>query len=266
MTRALIVIPARHASVRYPGKPLVMLRGATGEARSLIRRTWDAARAVDGAAAVVVATDDTRIADAARGFGAEVVMTSSSCANGTERCAEAHQALGGGYDVVVNVQGDAPLTPPWFVEALIAGLARDPDAALATPVLRCDGAALASFRADRRAGRVGGTTAVFGAGGAALYFSKEVIPYTGAFAADALTPVFHHVGVYAYRPAALAAYPGWPQGPLEAEEGLEQMRFLEQGHRVLCVEVDARGQPFWELNNPADVPRIEAMLVASGLP
>jgi 3-deoxy-manno-octulosonate cytidylyltransferase (CMP-KDO synthetase) len=128
-------------------------------------------------------------------------------------------------------------------------------------VLRCDGRAVAGFLNDRRNGRVGGTTAVFGACGRALYFSKEVIPYTGRhYAPDEPTPVFHHVGVYAYRPAALQAYPGWPIGPLETLEGLEQLRFLENGRPVLCVEVEARGREFWELNNPSDVPVIEAML------
>jgi 3-deoxy-manno-octulosonate cytidylyltransferase (CMP-KDO synthetase) len=98
-----------------------------------------------------------------------------------------------------------------------------------------------------------------------LYFSKEVIPYTGqTFGPADDTPVFHHVGVYAYRPAALTAYQGWPMGPLERLEGLEQLRFLERGVPVLCVEVDARGRQFWELNNPADVPRIEAMLAQMG--
>ena len=114
---------------------------------------------------------------------------------------------------------------------------------------------------DRREGRVGGTTAVFGADHNALYFSKEVIPFTGkAYADDDETPVFHHVGVYAYRPAALAAYPGWASGPLEQLEGLEQLRFLERGIPMLCVEVAAKGRQFWELNNPEDVPKIEAML------
>ena len=111
-----------------------------------------------------------------------------------------------------------------------------------------------------------GTAAVFGAGANALYFSKEVIPFTSATYADADdTPVFHHVGVYAYRPDALAAYPGWSVGPLEQLEGLEQLRFLENGRRVLCAEVDARGRQFWELNNPEDVPRIEAMMAQMGL-
>lgn len=219
--------------------------------------------AVRGIARVVVATDDDRIASHATGFGAEVVMTSSEARNGTERCAEVAARLPG-YDVVVNLQGDAPLTPPWFVEDLVAGLAADPAAEIATPVLRCDGRAVAGFLADRRAGRVGGTTAVFGAGGRALYFSKEVIPYTGRdYAPDEPTPVFHHVGVYAYRPAVLAAYPLWPVGPLETLEGLEQLRFLEQGRPVLCVEVQARGRQFWELNNPSDVPVIESMLAGT---
>ena len=262
----LVVIPARHASTRYPGKPLAMLTGATGQARSLIERSWRAACAVSGVDRVAVATDDARIRDAAEGFGAEVVMTSEECANGTERCAEAHAALGGGFEIVVNLQGDAPLTPPWFVEDLVAGLRAAPQAEIATPVLRCDGATLNGFRADRRAGRVGGTTAVFARDNRALYFSKEVVPYTDEdFAAEATTPVFHHVGVYAYRPDALAAYPGWPVGPLERLEGLEQLRFMENGRAVLCVEVEARGRQFWELNNPQDVPRIEAMMAQMGL-
>ncbi len=259
----LIAIPARYASTRYPGKPLVSLKGPDGD-KTLIRRSWEAAVAVKGVDRVVVATDDARIADHAAGFGAEVVMTSSTCQNGTERCAEVAGLLPG-FDVVVNLQGDAPLTPAWFVEGLVAGLLADSEADIATPVLRCDGRAVAGFLADRRAGRVGGTTAVFGAGGRALYFSKEVIPYTGkTYADEEPTPVFHHVGVYAYRPAALRAYPGWPVGPLETLEGLEQLRFLENSRKVLCVEVQANGRQFWELNNPSDVPVIEAMMAAMG--
>ena len=262
----LVVIPARYASKRYPGKPLAQLTGAGGTTKSLIQRSWQAACAVTGVARVVVATDDDRIRTASEAFGAEVVMTSPDCANGTERCAEAHDTLGGGFEMVVNLQGDAPLTPPWFVEDLVAGLHADPSAEVATPVLRCDGHALNGFLADRAAGRVGGTTAVFTQGGHALYFSKEVIPYTAqSYADDAATPVFHHVGVYAYRPAALAAYPGWQPGPLEGLEGLEQLRFLENGRAVLCVEVEARGRQFWELNNPEDAPKLEEMMRRMGL-
>ncbi len=261
----LIAIPARYASTRYPGKPLVSLRGADGTAKTLIQRSWEAAVSVNGVDRVVVATDDDRIADAARAFGAEVVMTSTSCANGTERCAETYANLGQDFEIVVNLQGDAPLTPAWFVEDLVAGLRASPQSQVATPVLKTDGRALNGFLQDRRDGRVGGTTAVFGTDHNALYFSKEVIPYTGkAFEDNDETPVFHHVGVYAYRPEALQAYPMWQAGPLEQLEGLEQLRFLERGIPMLCVEVAARGRQFWELNNPEDVPRIEAMLAEMG--
>tara|TARA_R110002049_G_scaffold44333_6_gene130240 strand:- start:98198 stop:98998 length:801 start_codon:yes stop_codon:yes gene_type:complete len=262
----LIVIPARYASTRYPGKPLVELKGASGVSRSLIERSWRAACAVGGVDRVVVATDDTRIEQAAKGFGAEVVMTSVDCANGTERCAEAHAALGGGYDIVVNLQGDAPLTPHWFVESLVQRLIAAPQAEIATPVLRCDGTTLNNLLADRKAGRVGGTTAVFAADNTALYFSKEVVPFTSNTYLDTdMTPVFHHVGVYAYRPDALANYPSWPTGPLEQLEGLEQLRFLENGRSVLCAEVEAQGREFWELNNPEDVAKIESMMAKMGL-
>ena len=263
MAETVIVIPARYGSQRFPGKPLVPLLGATGLAKSLIRRSWEAAMAVEGVAGVWVATDDARIRDACEAFGAQVAMTSPGCRNGTERVAEALETvavtLGRAPDIAVNLQGDAPLTPPWFVSALIAAMA--PGVEVATPVLRCTPEARAMLREDRRHGRVGGTTAVFGAAGRALYFSKEVLP----FAADPGETVYHHVGVYAYTPAALAAYGRLPEGRLERLEGLEQLRFLEHGHAVTCVEVEARGRGFWEVNTPEDVPRVEAVLQAEGI-
>jgi 3-deoxy-manno-octulosonate cytidylyltransferase (CMP-KDO synthetase) len=256
--RTAIVIPARYASSRYPGKPLAELRQADGTSKSLIRMTWEAAGLVAGANEIHVATDDDRIADAARAFGASVLMTSSEARNGTERCAEVLDRVGA--DLIVNLQGDAPLTPPWFVEALIERMARDRDAAMATPVLRCDRRTYEMFIEDRRAGRVGGTTAVFDRELYGLYFSKEVVPYISPGSVPDPIPVFHHVGVYAYRPDALRAYSRWPKGELERREGLEQLRFLENGARIACVEVEARGRVFWELNNPTDIPRIEAVL------
>ena len=262
----LIVIPARYASTRYPAKPLAELKGASGQSRSLIQRAWEAAIAVNGVDRVVVATDDDRIKDAAEAFGAEVVMTPESCANGTERCAAAYDVLVSDAEIVVNLQGDAPLTPHWFIEDLVSAMRATPEADIATPVLRCDGRALNGFLADRKAGRVGGTTAVFDANMRAMYFSKEVVPFTSdTYADDAETPVFHHVGVYAYRPAALMAYPTWQMGLLEQLEGLEQLRFMEQGGTVQCVEVEARGKQFWELNNPEDVPVLERMMQEMGV-
>lgn len=254
--KVAVVIPARYASQRFPGKPLHPLRGRDG-VKLLVERTWECAVEAVGADCVWVATDDARIAGAVGGFGGRVLMTPPGCRNGTERCAAALAQLDE-PDIVVNVQGDAPLTPPWFVTALIEGLAAS-DAGVATPVLRCDAETYARLREDRAAGRVGATTAVFGPDMGAIYFSKEVIPFVPPSQAND-PPVFHHVGLYAYRPDALRRYAAWPPGKLEQLEGLEQLRFIEHGERVLCVEVEARGRVFWELNDPVDVERIEAVL------
>lgn len=260
--KTVIFIPARYASSRYPGKPLAELRQKDGSAKSLIRMSWEAASRIKGVDAVYVATDDARIADHVRDFGAEVVMTSEQCENGTARCADALAQLEEQPDLVINFQGDAPLTPPWFVEELIAAMAADPAVSMATPVLRCDRQTYENFVEDRKNGHVGGTTAVFDQHMNALYFSKEVIPWIAPGKLPEPIPVFHHVGVYAYRPEALKRYVDTPVSTLEQLEGLEQLRFLSAGIPVRCVEVDARGRVFWELNNPGDVARIEAALEA----
>ncbi len=262
--RAVIFITARYQSSRFPGKPLQHLRGAGGASRSLIERSWDAARAVEGIDGVFVLTDDARIEAAARAFGADVLMTSSDCRNGTERCAEAVSQLGITPDIVVNLQGDAPLTPPHYVEALLSEMSRDPEVQMATPVLKTPRDHLKKLRDDRKAERVGATTAVFDQKGNALYFSKEVLPFYDNAPDDAV-PVFHHVGCYAYRPTALSTYIGFDPTPLEQREGLEQLRFLEHGIPVRCVEVEARGRAFWELNNPSDVALIEDIMAREGL-
>lgn len=260
----LLVIPARYASSRFPGKPLVEIRGASGASKSLIQRTWETALQVKSVDRVVVATDDNRIKTAAEGFGAEVIMTSSKCRNGTERCAETIQQLDG-FDVVVNLQGDSLLTPPWFVDDLVAAM-QNPEVLMATPVLRCDATALNGFQEDRENGRVGGTTAVFNTTGKALYFSKEVLPYTGRrFEPHEDVPVFHHVGVYAYRASILRQYPTWGEGKLEHWEGLEQLRFMENDVPVQCVEVNAKDRAFWEINNLVDVARVEKILSEQGM-
>lgn len=260
MTTTLL-IPARYASTRYPGKPLALLRQTDGSKKSLIQMTWEAAQSVADVDEVYVVTDDIRISDAAQAFGASVLMTSPEAENGTARCAEAVAKGLIESDLIINLQGDAPLTPPWFLDALITAMTADPTIGMATPVLRCDAETYRLFTEDRRAGRVGGTTAVFDNNRRALYFSKEVLPYIAPDTVFADSPpVFHHVGVYAYRPDALAKYATWTPGPLERHEGLEQLRFLEQGQPVTCVEVDAKGRIFWELNNPEDVSRIESVL------
>jgi len=260
----LIVIPARYASSRYPAKPLALLKGASGETKSLIQRSWEAASKINGADRIVVATDHQEIAEHVRGFGGDVMMTSPDCRNGTERCAEVSSELPE-FDTVVNFQGDAPLTPPWFVEDLLKGLSDAPDCLMATPVLQTSMEGLKGFQDDRRHGRVGGTTAVVDPHNRAIYFSKEVLPYTPDDWDGSGMPVYHHVGVYAFRREGLHQYMRLPETELEKREGLEQLRFVANRLPVLCVEVDSHGHAFWELNNPEDVPRVEAMLAQNGM-
>lgn len=258
----VIFVPARYASSRYPGKPLVKIQGKNDGEKTLIHRSWEAAKAVDGVDAVYVLTDDTRIEAETLGFGGNVIMTSSSARNGTERCAEAVDKLGFEPEIIVNLQGDSPLTPAWFVEDLVREMQREPGVMVATPVLECDENTLDSFLTDRKNGLVGGTTCVMDAQREALYFSKEVLPYVAPDKSKAERPrVYHHVGIYSYRPQALLTYLDAPEGLLERAEGLEQLRFLEAGVPIKCVEVDSRGQEFWELNNPVDLPRIEKILM-----
>lgn len=269
MSDTCIIIPARYASTRYPGKPLVALKGVSGKPMALIERSFRAAQAaaidLGGNIPVYVATDDSRIADEAKRIGADVIMTSEACRNGTERVSEAVKNAQLSHEIVVNLQGDAPLTPAHFVTELVRAMRADSSRNIATPILRCDEEAVKNFIADRAAGRVGATTVVTNRLGQAMYFSKEVIPFTnGKGVVNGEVPVFHHVGLYAYRPAALAAYMSWEPAPLELLEGLEQLRFLENGHPVSAVEVSAPGAAFWELNNPSDVALIESYLARMG--
>ena len=260
-----ILIPARYASTRYPGKPLVELKGCQGTSKTLIQRSVEAARRVPGVSGVFVTTDDDRIADACAGFGVGVLMTSPECRNGTERCAEAAAQL---YepDLVINFQGDALLTPPGFVTALIDHMDANPNADVATPAMRQRASEVRVLQAEEAQGRVGGTSVVTANDGRALYFSKKLIPYLPKGALDGeLSPVRLHIGIYAYRPNALATYVATPISDLEQLEGLEQLRFLAAGIPVDVVEVETPSFTLRELNNPEDVEPIEAALAAAGL-
>jgi 3-deoxy-manno-octulosonate cytidylyltransferase (CMP-KDO synthetase) len=260
----IILIPARYASTRYPGKPLVGLKGASGLSKPLIHRSVEAARRVAGVNGVFVVTDDERIADACRTAQVGVLMTSPECRNGTERCAEALAQLHD-PDLVVNFQGDALLTPPSFVEALIERMERG-DADVATPAMPLRSSEVKALQQEEAAGRVGGTTVVTDNAGRALYFSKRLIPHLPERSlAGEMSPVRLHVGVYAYRPSALAAYAGTPPAELEELEGLEQLRFLVAGIPVAVVDVEPPQFALRELNNPEDVGPIEEALARAGL-
>jgi 3-deoxy-manno-octulosonate cytidylyltransferase (CMP-KDO synthetase) len=263
--KTVILIPARFASTRYPGKPLVELKGAGGTPKPLIQRSHEAAMRVGGVSAVHVVTDDSRIREAAEAFGASVIMTSEACRNGTERCAEAAAQLGD-VDVVINLQGDALLTPPGFVTALIDHMAANPDAEVATPAMRQRSSEVRALQSEEAAGRVGGTSVVTGNDSRALYFSKKLIPYLPKQSLDGeLSPVRLHIGIYAYRRQALDTYVATPISELEELEGLEQLRFLAAGIPIDVVEVETPPFILRELNNPEDVAPIEDALAAAGL-
>jgi 3-deoxy-manno-octulosonate cytidylyltransferase (CMP-KDO synthetase) len=234
------VIPSRYGAQRFPGKPLALIAG-----QPLVQRVYARARLAQRLDRVVVATDDQRIADAVRGFGGEVVMTSPTCPSGTDRAAEVARQLGG--DLVVNIQGDEPLMRPEMIDQLVDGLVRDTGCAMATLARKIESpAALANPNIVK---------VVFGATGNALYFSRHPIPYVR----DAGMPVTHykHLGLYAYRREFLLQFVQMPQSGLEQTEKLEQLRALENGFaiKVLVTPHDSVG-----VDTPADVQVVEELL------
>lgn len=263
MTRTAIVIPARFASTRFPGKPLIGLAGPDGASHPALHYTWltgtAAASALGPDTLCVIATDDNRIADVARSWGAQVVMTPSSCMNGTERCAAALADLPGNVDLVINLQGDAPLTPVAMIASVRDRLEESPHLAMATVAVPASAEVLGHLQSDAAAGRVGGTTVVCNRAGEALYFSKSLIPYTSPGTVPVAGTLLH-LGLYAYRPAALHSYAAADPSALELQEGLEQLRFLDAGLPVGVAVCDPPGWSMIELNNPTDVPLIEAEL------
>ena len=261
---AVILIPARYQSSRYPGKPLVELKGAGGCGKPLIQRSVEAARRVSGVSGVFVVTDDERIAEACAPARVGVIMTSPDCRNGTERCAEALAQLHD-PDLVINFQGDALLTPAYFVEALMERM-KAGDADVATPAMQLRSDEVRALQEEEAQGRIGGTSVVTDAKGRALYFSKRLIPHLPNGALDGeMSPARLHVGVYAYRPSALLAYATAEPSELEQLEGLEQLRFLDRGIPVAVVDVEPPPFALRELNNPEDVAPIEQALIEAGL-
>ncbi|MET0547406.1 MAG: 3-deoxy-manno-octulosonate cytidylyltransferase [Caulobacterales bacterium] len=255
--RIAVIIPARYGSTRFPGKPLVEVRGA-----SMIRRVMAIGHAAEGVDRVVVATDDHRIADHVKSFGGEAVMTPEHCRNGTERAYAASLALGEKPDVVINLQGDAILTPPWIISAIAKAMLDDPELEMSTPATRMDKATYERFKQAKAAGDVGGTTVVTRLDGYAMYFSKALIPFLRN--AGETMPVMQHVGLYAYRFETLAKLVALPPSPLEEIEGLEQLRALENGVPIKVVEIDYRGRSHASIDSPADVAVVERLIDAEG--
>ncbi|MGJ3230897.1 MAG: 3-deoxy-manno-octulosonate cytidylyltransferase [Oceanicaulis sp.] len=249
----IAVIPARYGSTRFPGKPLHEIAGTPMVER--VRRLAAAAPSIDR---VLVATDDERIKAAVEAFGGEAVMTPESCRNGTERAYEAVKGFVEPSDVIVNLQGDAPLTPPWVIDAAAKAMAADPDLELATPAVALTEDAYAKLASAKAAGEVGGTTVVFDRFMNALYFSKAIIPFRRE---DAGVPVHKHIGLYAYRFSALERLVALEPSPLERTESLEQLRALENAIPIRIVLTEYRGRTPWSVDSPRDA-EIAADIIA----
>jgi 3-deoxy-manno-octulosonate cytidylyltransferase (CMP-KDO synthetase) len=248
--RFTILIPARYASTRLPGKPLADLGG-----KPLVVRVAERARA-SGAERVVVATDDARIEEAARAWGVDTIMTRTGHPSGTDRLAEAAVRLGLADDeIVVNVQGDEPLLDPALMRRVANTLAARPDAAIATachPITHVEEARNANV-----------VKVVLDARGNALYFSRAPIPWArDAFAADPPVlppglPIHRHYGLYAYRVAFLRTFPALAPAPIETHEALEQLRALWHGLRIVVDVVEAAPSP--GIDTPDDLARVREL-------
>jgi len=260
-----VVIPARYASTRFPGKPLIDLQGKP----MVVRVAERAARS--GAARVIVATDDARIGEACVAHGVEVAMTRNDHATGTDRLSEVAQQLGLADDaVVVNVQGDEPLLPAAVIDQVGQLLAASPAAAMATfchPIH--DAADLANPNVVKC---VLGEADGQGAAPPALYFSRAPIPFArdawgggGGVQPDSLPtglPVYRHIGLYAYRAAFLRQFPHLPVPAIERFEALEQLRALAHGFRIVVAVVDEPLPP--GIDTPDDYERLKARYSETG--
>lgn len=254
-----IVIPARFGSSRFPGKPLHPIAG-----KSLLQRVYEIGCAVRNVSAVYVATDDSRVAEHAAGFGARALMTSSDCRTGTDRVWESVRLMTQKPDVVINLQGDAVLTPPWVVQALVDAFLNDPAAGMVTAAVHCSWEQLDELRALKAKSPTSGTTVVMDRNGRALYFSKTILPHMRGENRAAPPPVYRHIGLYGYSVPVLEQLSTLTQTPLEAAEQLEQLRALENGIPIKVALVDYRGRTHGSVDTPEDVAEAEAIIAREG--
>ncbi|MFH1223613.1 MAG: 3-deoxy-manno-octulosonate cytidylyltransferase [Pseudomonadota bacterium] len=251
--KAVIVIPSRYGSTRFPGKPFVKVAGV-----GMLNRVWRIAKAVKGVDEVYVATDDKRIFDEVEKFGGKAVMTSSECPNGTHRVLETLEKLEVSdkswtrSDIAVNFQGDAVVTPPWVIEALISEMKKDKNILIATPAI------------EVRGEKTAGTMVTFDTNHNALFFSRAQIPNSKNHPDAKDIKRFRHIGIYAYTYDALRKFCSLEPTPLEKIEKLEQLRALENGIPIKVVEVDYKGRTHGSIDTPDDVKTVEDIIKKEG--
>ncbi|HAF87158.1 MAG TPA: 3-deoxy-manno-octulosonate cytidylyltransferase [Legionellales bacterium] len=262
--KTIIIIPARFHSSRLPGKPLAKLGGQT-----MLERVVNIAKAVmtHKEVEVMVATEDKRIADYAATLKVKVALTRDTCLTGTDRVAEALAQLDKTYDLVINLQGDAPLTPPDFLHTMIQAFCDRPCDVI-TPVTQLSWLELEQLRLQKSLTPFSGTTALFQQEtGRAYWFSKQILPAIRheekLKQCEGKSPVFRHIGLYGYTPGVLKRYVALPETDYERYEGLEQLRMIEQGFDVRCIPVEYLGRPNMSgIDSATDLARADALLKA----
>lgn len=266
--KTALIIPARYGSTRFPGKPLVKLAGESMLSRvvNIGRTAADAA----GDVTLAVATEDQRIADHCAEIGVECVMTSDKCPTGSDRVLEAAETLGGNFDFVLGLQGDAPFTPIEAPQEMIAAFKADPSREVITPVVRLRWSELDELRQSKKITPFSGTTAIIDSGGTAKWFSKNIIPAIrkedSHRAAHEFSPVFQHIGLYGFRFDILKRFVSLPMGVYEELEGLEQLRLLENNITIHTVTLDVDlGMAQAGIDSPEDVARAEKILAAQAV-
>lgn len=235
------IIPARYASTRFPGKPLIDLGG-----KSMIQRVYEQCKKADSLSDVIVATDDERIAEHVKAFGGKVEITSDQHQSGTDRCAEVIQRYNGLCDAVINIQGDEPFINPGQINALASAF-HQPHTQLASMKKKL------THEADIQNPNV--VKVISNQAGDAIYFSRSPIPYRRN--PEARFTYYKHIGIYGYRKETLLEITQLPLGNLELAENLEQLRWIEKGYRITLVETDIENIA---IDTPDDLARVEKYL------
>lgn len=249
---AVIAIPARYGSPRFPGKLVTKFYGEAEDSRPLIEHKWLVGITDPGVVAIYVATDNDQIAEACCVSCASIVMMSPICRNGSERCVEALSETES-INILINLQGDCSLTPSWFMSRLIIMLREGIRFNAATPILKWGEVVFARLRNDRKQQRVDRTAVVFDVNQREIYSPMRAPSFDCEGA-------FNRVGVYACKLATHASYFRRSKGNLKQSEGITWRGFLESGSDMLCAEADIKEREFWELSNPEDKQVIEWVL------
>jgi len=241
MIHIIGVIPARYASTRFPGKPLIDIGG-----KSMIQRVYEQCKKTSVLSDVIVATDDNRIAEHVLSFGGKVIMTADTHQSGTDRCAEVISTYKGKCDAVINIQGDEPFIDPRQIE-LLASAFNEESTQIVTLIKK--------IKSEEEVRNPNVVKAIANKNNQAIYFSRSPIPYRRNPGVD--ITYFKHVGIYGYRKQVLAEITQLPMGKLEQAESLEQLRWVENGYSIVLKETDLETIA---IDTPDDLDKVLKML------